>query len=166
MGNYILSVDDLPDNYKKQALEKLEAQNRKRKPKTEPAKEIKPKETKKEETAKKPAKTSKYKNKKVEINGITFDSKKEAARYETLLAMMENGEISNLKLQHTFTLQESFKNYKGERVNAIKYIADFTYYKGNEFIVEDVKSAITRKNPLYILKKKLMAEKGYFINEE
>ncbi len=51
---------------------------------------------------------NKYKNKKVTIGNITFDSKKEARRYEELKLMEKTGLISNLVLQPRFTLQEKF----------------------------------------------------------
>ena len=37
--------------------------------------------------------------------------------------------------------------------------------KNGRFMIEDVKSEITRKNPVYRLKKQLMAQQGYFITE-
>ena len=111
--------------------------------------------------------TNKYGNHKTVVDGIKFDSKKEAARYQVLKKMADDGEISDLKCQHTFTLQEAFISpLTGERVQAVKYIADFTYVAENgKFVVEDVKSAATRKDKVYVLKKKLMLEKGYVINE-
>ena len=75
------------------------------------------------------------------------------------------GKISDLKLQHTFTLQEAFTTESGERIQAIKYIADFTYMEDGRFVVEDVKSPATRNNPVYRMKNKMMAEKGYIIRE-
>ena len=56
---------------------------------------------------------SKYSNKKVNIDGITFDSKKEANRYKELKILENLGKISNLELQPVYVLQESFK-YKGK----------------------------------------------------
>ena len=110
-------------------------------------------------------KKSKYKNEKTETNGIKFDSKKEARRYMELRQLETMGKISDLKLQHTFTLQEAFTTESGERIQAIKYIADFTYREDGKFVVEDVKSPATRNNPVYRMKNKMMAEKGYIIRE-
>ena len=110
---------------------------------------------------------SKYGNVKVELDGHTFDSKKEAARYAELKWLEDIRAISDLKLQVPFELQPGFKDRKGKRHRAITYVADFTYYdcdKGEE-IIEDVKSPATRKNPVYRLKKKMMAYKGYEITE-
>lgn len=110
-------------------------------------------------------KKSKYGNEKTETNGIKFDSKKEARRYMELRQLETMGKISDLKLQHTFTLQEAFTTESGERIQAIKYIADFTYMEDGKLVVEDVKSPATRSNPVYRVKNKMMAEKGYIIRE-
>lgn len=69
---------------------------------------------------------NKYGNKKAVRNGITFDSQKEAARYDQLMLRLCAGEIRDLKLQPEFTLQEAFTTPLGERVRAIKYRADFS----------------------------------------
>lgn len=112
---------------------------------------------------------SKYRAKKVVVDGIKFDSKKEARRYGVLKAMEENGEIRNLELQVKFTLIPSQYEYvaqygkKGQRIKDKKvlvereasYYADFVYCKDGRVIVEDTKSNIT-KTPEYILKRKLM----------
>mgnify|MGYP004479584119 FL=1 len=109
---------------------------------------------------------NKYGNKKCMANGITFDSKKEMYRYLELKGLEDAGLIVDLKLQHHFTLSESFRRPDGELIRKIEYIADFTYFDGEgKFIVEDVKSEATRKNPVYSLKKRLMAREGYKIRE-
>lgn len=74
------------------------------------------------------------------------------------------GEISGLKLQVNFTLQEGYTKPDGERVRPIVYKADFTYCRKDEdgrytlYIVEDVKSGPTR-TAAYRLKRKLFREK-------
>ena len=98
--------------------------------------------------------TSKYKNKKVVVDGIKFDSQKEARRYQELKLLERSGAISVLRLQHPIILFE-----KSKYGRAIKYVADFTYIKDGKLVVEDVKSAFTRKNPVYRLKKRIVAEK-------
>lgn len=109
---------------------------------------------------------NKYNNTPTEVANIRFDSKKEANRYNELMAMQKASQIKNLKLQHTFTLQEQFKTTEGELIKSIKYVADFTYTDADgNFVIEDVKSAATKENKVYKLKKKLMAEKGYKIRE-
>ncbi len=70
---------------------------------------------------------SKYHNQKTVVNGITFDSAKEANRYRQLLVYERAGIIRDLRLQQEFTLKEAFVTAEGERVRAIRYRADFTY---------------------------------------
>lgn len=98
-------------------------------------------------------KSPKYKNNKTEIDGITFDSKKEAFRYRELSLLQKTGEISGLQCQVRYLVIEATDTTK-----AAYYVADFVYFrKGQDAAtVEDVKSTITRKLPTYILKKKLM----------
>lgn len=98
--------------------------------------------------------TSKYLNKKVIIDGHKFDSKKESLRYLELKQLEASGEIKLLKMQYPIILFE-----KSKYGRAIKYVADFTYIKDGQLVVEDVKSAFTRKNPVYRLKKRIVAEK-------
>ena len=62
----------------------------------------------------------KFNNKKITINGITFDSKKEAARYLGLIKLQEKGVIHDLKTQVKFEL---IPKQKGER--SCNYVADF-----------------------------------------
>lgn len=97
------------------------------------------------ETKKKAAKAAKYKNEKVQIDGKTFDSKKEARRYVEL-RMLESAKIIRfLNCQVVFEL------------SVCKYIADFTYLnEAGSLVVEDVKSKATRRLSTYRLKKKLM----------
>jgi hypothetical protein len=96
-------------------------------------------------------KGQKYGNTKVIENGIKFDSKKEAKRYYDLTYMQKAGIISGLELQKKY---EFIIN--GHKV--CSYVADFVYtnLKTGEIIVEDVKSEVTRKNPVYRIKCKLM----------
>ena len=68
------------------------------------------------------------------------------------------GEIAELKLQPQFTLQESYVTTEGERIRAIRYVADFSYWQRGEPVVEDVKSRATA-TAQYKLKKKLMQER-------
>lgn len=112
------------------------------------------------EYKKKGNKKSKYGAVKTQIDGHTFDSKKESIRFEELKLMEKMGKIKDLKLQPKFELQASFvKNDKLYR--PINYIADFSYFDVNKgiTIIEDVKSSAT-KTKVYELKKKLF-EKRY-----
>lgn len=104
----------------------------------------------------------KYKNIKKVVNGIEFDSIKEANRYQELLLLQKACEIRNLKLQPEFILQDSFR-LKKQTHRAIKYIADFQYqnFTTSEIIVEDVKGM---KTEVYRIKKKLLLYKFPEIN--
>ena len=95
---------------------------------------------------------SKYNARKLEIDGITFDSIAEAERYRELQLLQQAGEISDLECQPVFVLQPSFKvNGKTER--AIKYYADFRYTENGGVVVEDVKGYKTKT---YTIKRKML----------
>lgn len=70
---------------------------------------------------------SKYKNIRVMVDGIKFDSKAEAKRYVELKIREDTGHIKELKLQPKFELQPKYKNSKGQCIRAITYKADFSY---------------------------------------
>lgn len=105
---------------------------------------------------------SKYRNVKETVGNLKFDSKKERQRFDELMVLLKAGQIRDLKLQHEFTLQGAFTDTDGNRTRAIKYIADFTYWQGNLFVIEDVKGM---KTDVYRMKKKMMSEKGLTITE-
>ena len=104
-------------------------------------------------------KISKYHNEKTNIDGIPFDSKKEAHRFIVLRELLLCGNITDLRLQHTFMLQEPYTTPSGKRIRGITYKADFTYWQNGEFVVEDVKSPVTRKKSDYRMKVKMMQDK-------
>ncbi len=103
-------------------------------------------------------KRSKYRSRKVEQAGQKFDSQKEACRWRELELLAGAGEITELRRQVAFVLAPAVK-LKGEPRTkpALRYIADATYRQAGHLVVEDVKSAPTRKSPLYRAKKHLMA---------
>src|SRR3989304_1189742 len=94
---------------------------------------------------------SKYRNVRARVDGITFDSKREAARWLVLKAMEKAGEIIYLARQVKYLLA----------VNGVKittYVADFKYWRSTDAVVgpavvEDVKGVRTE---VYRLKKLLM----------
>lgn len=98
---------------------------------------------------------SKYGNQKTEVDGVVYDSKKEAYRAAELELMEKQGEIQNLERQKKYELQPGFI-LNGHKIRPITYIADFVYEKNGEVVVEDVKGAATRSNPVYKIKKKMM----------
>lgn len=98
---------------------------------------------------------NKYRNKKVVIDNIKFDSKLEADRYVELKLLQRAKVISNLKLQVPFVLQEGFKK-NGKSYQAIKYIADFVYEEKERIVVEDTKGVET---DVFKIKHKLFEKK-------
>lgn len=100
---------------------------------------------------------SKYGNKRVPVDGIMFDSIKEARRYQQLRLEERAGHIRDLQLQVPFEITAVAK-HGGARKAVAKYLADFTYWRvqsdGDElFIVEDAKGVRT---DVFNLKKKLV----------
>jgi predicted exporter len=95
------------------------------------------------------SKKPKFLNKKTVVDGITFDSKKEAEYYGVLKLRKMAGEIKDFKIQVPFEMRVN-----GELI--CKYIADFVVYYPNGIQVIDVKSEITRTNPVYRIKIKLL----------
>jgi len=82
------------------------------------------------------------------VDGILFDSLKEAKRYSELKMLFHCGKIGSLELQPRYPL----------RVNGMlicTYVGDFRYadLMRSEMVVEDCKGF---KTPEYKLKKKLM----------
>lgn len=80
------------------------------------------------------------------VDGIRFDSKREAARYSELKLLESQGAISNLTLQEPFAFRHS-------DILIATYKADFLYWENGERVVEDVKGM---KTPMYRMKKKMM----------
>lgn len=99
------------------------------------------------------ARGNKYHAKKTVVDGIEFDSAKEAKRYAKLRALEDAGKIQGLRLQVPFELVPSFE-CDGVKYRGMKYVADFVYYRDGKVIVEDCKGFKTAE---YKLKKKLMA---------
>lgn len=95
---------------------------------------------------------NKYRNVKCVYDGLKFDSKKEAQRYAELKVLEKCGAIQNLKTQVKFCIVP--KTEKNRRARF--YIADFVYTENGAQTIEDVKSPITRRNPVYSLKKALV----------
>ena len=93
---------------------------------------------------------SKYHNRKVVIDGMTFDSVKEGSRYQELKLLEKAGEIVGLVRQQKIELVPKTNMFR-----AVYYIPDFTYFSKREgkTIYEDVKGC---KTEVYKLKKKIL----------
>lgn len=113
-----------------------------------------------QETAVSP-KRHKYNAQPTIIDGIRFDSKKEARRYVELNQMQAQGLIHDLALQPRFELLEAFTDKTGKRHRAINYTADFEYREGDNIVIEDVKGVETA---VFKIKRKLFCKK-YFMYE-
>lgn len=100
-------------------------------------------------------KPPKYGNKKSVVDGEKYDSNKERDRHQVLKLLERIGDISQLTRQVEFIISPECILY-GKKSAARLYRCDFTYYKNGIYIVEDVKSIITKKNPVYILKRHMM----------
>ena len=99
----------------------------------------------------------KYRNQKVVIDGITFDSKREAGRYQELKALAARNLIEDLRHQVPFELAPGVKfSDESRKKPALRYVADFAYRLDGRLVVEDVKSAITAKAAAYRIKRHLM----------
>lgn len=113
---------------------------------------------------------SKYGNKKVEYEGIVFDSKKELQRFLVLKEAESNGLITNLQRQVSFLLippvtEEYEVTLKTKTITktrtaqrAVHYTCDFQYEKDGCLVVEDVKSApiMAKNDKAYQLRKKML----------
>lgn len=108
----------------------------------------------------------KYKNKKTVVDGITFDSKREAHRWQELKLAESAGAIGDLQRQVRFELipaqrEPDTRGPKGGVIKGrlierkVEYVADFVYIdlQTGEKVVEDTKGMRT---PDYILKRKMM----------
>ena len=147
-----IQVTDLPERYQKAVLDQLKAAYGKQKAR---------------------GSSNKYHAEKITVNGITFDSKKEARRYLQLTALEQAGKIHGLRRQVKYSLlpeqrESCTEIYKsGPKKGQCKpgrvlerecaYYADFDYYtEDGTHVVEDVKGMRTKE---YRLKRKMLLYK-------
>lgn len=119
------------------------------------------------------ARAAKHGNRKTVVDGIEFDSAKEARRYCELKLMERAGQIEDLQLQKEYELipaqYETFERYgkKGQRLKDGKrciekscvYKADFVYTQNGQQVVEDTKGYRDPASAAYakfVIKRKLM----------
>lgn len=110
----------------------------------------------------------KYRNEPVVVDGIRFDSGREARRYQELLLLQKAGQIEDLETQPVYILAPSVK-FDGERraKPALRYKADFRYRElpaGNT-VVEDVKSVATMTQPYRIRRHLMLSVHGIQVRE-
>lgn len=99
-----------------------------------------------------PGKKSKYRNVKTTVDGIKFDSKKEAEYYCKLKLLKQVEEIKDFGLQQRYELLPTFKK-NGTTYRSITYVADFviTNNDGTTEVI-DIKGVETKD---FKIKKKL-----------
>jgi len=97
---------------------------------------------------------NKYHAIKTTIDGIIFDSKREAERYAELRLLERAGEISALKIHPKYILAEAVITEK-ETIRPIYYIGDFEYREGDRIICEDIKGGRATQTAVFKLKVKL-----------
>lgn len=116
--------------------------------------------------------SGKYGNKKVEIDGETFDSLKEARRGKELELLEQAGKIKNLRRQVIYPLIPAQREpdtigprggvKKGKLIErGVDYVCDFEYIdcKTGEKIIEDVKGYRDTNSAAYkvfVLKRKMV----------
>lgn len=121
----------------------------------------------------KKTKQRKYKNEPCTFRGLKFDSIKERDYYIILLDKQKRGEIYELERQVKLLIQRAFETPDGKKIKEIYYVADFKYTTiekvGDHTEVKthyiDVKGGEATKTAVYKLKKKLLAYRGFYIEE-
>jgi hypothetical protein len=105
-------------------------------------------------------KAPKYGNRKTELDGVTFDSAKEARRWSELNLLQRAGQIRDLRRQVRYPLK-----VEGKLICTL--VADFAYEDAEGgTVVEDTKSDFTRKLPVWRIKSKLFsALHGFDVRE-
>lgn len=106
------------------------------------------------------SKQPKYKNKKVVVEGINFDSKMESDYYLYLKQLEKQGIVSEFLMQKSYTLLEGYDK-EGKKIRPIIYKADFeVHYADGHIEVVDVKGFLTAD---FKLKKKLFEYRFPFV---
>jgi hypothetical protein len=101
-------------------------------------------------------KPTKFGNIPTEVNGIMFQSKKEAQYYVQLLMLQRGGVVKDIKLQPRYLLQEKFKK-NGKNYRAIEYVSDFeTTYSDGHIEIVDTKGVKTKE---FLIKQKMFEYK-------
>lgn len=106
-------------------------------------------------------------------NTIKFRSKKEATFFDSLKEQEMVGLVRNIRMEVQFLLKPAYTDSTtGERFRAINYLADFVYEEKDEsgkFVqhIIDTKGGSKKgtRTKDYAIKRKLMADKGYIIEE-
>lgn len=98
------------------------------------------------------SKKSKYNSKKIYVDGICFDSKKESEYYNMLKILSKTGQIDGFARQARFIIIEGKNSEKGT-----EYVCDFIVFnKDGTYRIVDVKGV---KTDVFKIKVKAMREK-------
>lgn len=147
-----IDISHLSPAAQKQALEKLTELERRK------AASAIPKNEQKEEPKRK-LHEQKVQGNLIDGTPVTFDSKREQARYGELALMQKAGEISDLQYQVRYDLIPTQERDDGTKERGIYYVADFVYSKDGKAVVEDTKGyRVPSSAPyrVFALKRKLM----------
>jgi hypothetical protein len=91
---------------------------------------------------------NKYRNQKIEVQGVLFDSKAEAEYYQRLLTMQAQGIVKAVELQPVVELQPRFQ-HDGRTIRAITYAPDFKVeYTDGRVAYVDIKGMSTQQGEL------------------
>jgi hypothetical protein len=99
---------------------------------------------------------NKYGATKVEVDGLVFDSKREAGRWRELVLMQAAGQITDLRRQEAFELWAWSLDDVECGTPVGHYLSDFSYMRDGRKVVEDSKTKATR-TAVYLLKRKIVA---------
>ena len=94
---------------------------------------------------------NKYNARKIEYNGIKFDSAFELKCWKYLEQLAKEDKITNLQRQVRFEIIPANSVYR-----ALTYVADFTFYVGDKYIVADAKGLVL---PEFKIKQKIFFDK-------
>lgn len=102
-----------------------------------------------------PRGNSKFGNRRVVVDNVTFDSISESRRYLSLKTLLAAGVIRDLEMHPKFTLTDGFRDHNGTKYAPVTYSADFRYFdlSRKKIVVEDVKGV---KTQLFMIKWKLL----------
>ena len=98
------------------------------------------------------ASANKYHAQKTTVDGMKFDSKAEARRWQELKILERAGQIQELRRQVIFKLLKAV-SCRGKVARPTTYIADFVYNENGIEIIEDTKGMLTKE---FLLKEKMM----------
>jgi len=118
-------------------------------------------------TGVKPVRANKYHAQKCTVDGIRFDSRREAERYRELQLLKRAGRIRDLELQPEYQILVTTIQGRSPLVKVGRYRADFRYIDTDtgRLVVEDAKSPATRTTAYRLRKRLVEAIHGITITE-